>query len=52
MNAFEQVVAENTKIADKVLVMENGRITEQGTYDELAAAHGLFSELLTLSQDR
>lgn len=42
----------NTKIADRILVMEHGRITEQGSYDELADADGLFRELLTLSQDR
>lgn len=32
--------------------MEHGRITEQGSYDELADADGLFRELLPLSQDR
>ncbi|MFF7886417.1 ATP-binding cassette domain-containing protein [Streptomyces sp. NPDC020794] len=42
----------NTKIADRIIVMEHGRITEHGTYEELAGAGGLFAELLALSQDR
>ncbi|MCT7352802.1 ATP-binding cassette domain-containing protein [Streptomyces sp. 15-116A] len=43
---------ENTKIADHIIVMEHGRITEQGHYDDLVHAGGTFAELLTLSQDR
>lgn len=43
---------ENTRIADRIIVMEQGRITEQGTYDELAAGGGTFTELLALSHDR
>ncbi|MEU7015280.1 ATP-binding cassette domain-containing protein [Streptomyces sp. NPDC046385] len=43
---------ENTKIADHVVVMEHGRITEQGRYDDLVHAGGTFAELLALSQDR
>ncbi|MEV0448532.1 ATP-binding cassette domain-containing protein [Streptomyces sp. NPDC050600] len=43
---------ENTKIADHVVVMEHGRITEQGRYDDLVHACGTFAELLALSQDR
>ncbi|MGW0585538.1 ATP-binding cassette domain-containing protein, partial [Streptomyces sp. NPDC002920] len=42
----------NTKIADRILVMEHGRIAEQGTYDQLAAGGGLFAELLALSTNR
>ncbi|MEU2060994.1 ABC transporter ATP-binding protein [Streptomyces sp. NPDC013455] len=43
---------ENTKIADHIVVMEQGRITEQGRYDDLVHAGGTFAELLELSQDR
>ncbi|OKK08922.1 ABC transporter [Streptomyces sp. CB02400] len=43
---------ENTRIADHIVVMERGRITEQGTYDDLVHAAGTFADLLHLSQDR
>ncbi|TGB15410.1 ATP-binding cassette domain-containing protein [Streptomyces sp. MZ04] len=43
---------ENTKIADRVVVMERGRVTEQGSYDQLGNAGGLFAELLSLAKDR
>ncbi|MCX4986033.1 ATP-binding cassette domain-containing protein [Streptomyces sp. NBC_00572] len=43
---------ENTRIADHIIVMEQGRITEQGRYDDLAHGGGTFAELLELSQDR
>ncbi|WP_306326977.1 ATP-binding cassette domain-containing protein [Streptomyces venezuelae] len=43
---------ENTKIADHIIVMEQGRITEQGRYDDLAHGAGTFAELLELSRDR
>lgn len=43
---------ENTRIADHIVVMEQGRITEQGRYDDLVHAGGTFAELLELSQDR
>ncbi|MFC4606241.1 hypothetical protein ACFO9E_00125 [Streptomyces maoxianensis] len=43
---------ENTKVADHIVVMEEGRITAQGRYDDLVHAGGTFAELLELSQDR
>ncbi|WP_443076269.1 ABC transporter ATP-binding protein [Streptomyces sp. SP18ES09] len=43
---------ENTRIADHIVVMEQGRITEQGGYDDLVHGGGTFAELLRLSQDR
>ncbi|WP_435863303.1 ABC transporter ATP-binding protein [Streptomyces prunicolor] len=42
----------NTKIADRILVMDDGRIAEHGTYEQLAAGGGLFADLLALSTDR
>lgn len=43
---------ENTKIADHIVVMEEGRITEHGRYEDLIHAGGTFSDLLRLSQER
>ncbi|MEU2235374.1 ATP-binding cassette domain-containing protein [Streptomyces vietnamensis] len=43
---------ENTRIADHIVVMEHGRITEQGRYDDLVHGGGTFAELLELSRDR
>ncbi|WP_327111933.1 ATP-binding cassette domain-containing protein [Streptomyces sp. NBC_01341] len=43
---------ENTRLADRVVVMSEGRVTEQGTYDELVHAGGLFAELVALAKDR
>ncbi|TCR22941.1 ATP-binding cassette subfamily B protein [Streptomyces sp. BK205] len=43
---------ENTRIADEIVVMEEGRVTEHGTYEDLAAGGGTFARLLALSQDR
>ncbi len=43
---------ENTRLADHIVVLEHGRITEQGRYDDLVHAGGLFAELLALSSDR
>ncbi|WP_435228356.1 ATP-binding cassette domain-containing protein [Streptomyces sp. Tue6028] len=43
---------ENTRIADHIVVMEQGRLTEQGTYDDLVHAGGTFADLLRLSRER
>jgi ATP-binding cassette subfamily B protein len=43
---------ENTRLADRVVVMQHGRIVEQGRYDDLVAAGGLFAELVALAKDR
>lgn len=34
---------------DKIIVMDNGRIVEQGTHSELFAAKGLYYKLLNLN---
>jgi ATP-binding cassette subfamily B protein len=43
---------ENTRLADRVIVMRGGRIIEQGRYEELVHANGLFAELVALAKDR
>ena len=35
-----------TKIADRIMVMEQGKLVQMGTYNELVAADGKFRELL------
>lgn len=37
--------------ADRICVLEDGRLAEQGTYDELALADGVFARLLRSSHD-
>ncbi len=43
---------ENARIADRVIVLDGGRIVESGTSDSLLDASGLFAELYKLAQDR
>ena len=37
-----------TKTADKILVLQNGRITESGNHEELIAKKGYYYELVKL----
>ncbi|GAA0915243.1 ABC transporter ATP-binding protein [Streptomyces thermoalcalitolerans] len=43
---------ENTKVADHIVVMDQGRIAEQGRYEDLVHAGGVFADLLRLSRER
>jgi len=38
--------------ADRILVLEDGRIVQQGRHDELAATTGLYRELVSLQTER
>ena len=38
------------KKCDRILVLDGGRIAEEGTYDELIARDGLFAELVSRQQ--
>lgn len=37
-----------SKLADKILILKNGRIAEEGSHDELVAKGGYYSELVKL----
>ncbi|MFI6422915.1 hypothetical protein ACIBG6_36695 [Streptomyces sp. NPDC050842] len=43
---------ENARIADRIVVLDGGRIVESGTFESLLDAAGLFAELYKLSLDR
>ncbi|MFE7400649.1 hypothetical protein [Streptomyces sp. NPDC057557] len=40
----------NARVADRVVVLNNGSLAETGTYDELLRAGGLFAELHALQE--
>mgnify|MGYP003575608877 CR=1 FL=1 len=40
----------NLKIADHLYVMENGRIAEEGSFDELIEKNGVFAQLYNMQQ--
>ncbi|WP_327324277.1 ABC transporter ATP-binding protein/permease [Streptomyces sp. NBC_01210] len=43
---------ENARIADRIIVLDGGRVREEGTWQELMDLGGLLAELYKLSQDR
>jgi ATP-binding cassette subfamily B protein len=43
---------DNARIADRIVVLDRGRIVETGTFESLLDAAGLFAELCKLAQDR
>nr|WP_241266714.1 hypothetical protein [Streptomyces scabichelini] len=43
---------ENARIADLIVVLDQGRIAESDTFEALLDAGGIFAELYKLSQDR
>lgn len=42
---------ENCRLADRIIVLDKGRVIETGTFAELTALGGTFAELYGLSQD-
>ncbi|WKK27842.1 ATP-binding cassette domain-containing protein (plasmid) [Streptomyces olivoreticuli] len=40
----------NTRLADRIIVLDDGRVAETGTFDELIALGGLFFELYKLQE--
>ncbi|MFH8520623.1 hypothetical protein ACH4CE_37400 [Streptomyces gelaticus] len=42
----------NTRLADQIIVLDQGRISEMGTYDELIEQGAGFAEMLSLQEDR
>ncbi|QDQ09753.1 ABC transporter ATP-binding protein [Streptomyces spectabilis] len=43
---------ENARIADRIVVLDGGRVREEGDFEALMARGGLFAELYRLAQDR
>ncbi|WP_241845411.1 ATP-binding cassette domain-containing protein [Streptomyces silvensis] len=43
---------ENARIADRIIVLDQGRVAESDTFEALLDAGGIFAELYKLSQDR
>ena len=41
-----------TRMADTIFMLENGRILEQGSHDELMAHHGKYAEMFTLQAEK
>ncbi|MET9290614.1 ATP-binding cassette domain-containing protein [Streptomyces sp. NPDC003077] len=42
----------NTRLADRIVVLDRGRVSEMGTYEELMDQAGSFSEMVKLQENR
>ena len=42
----------SARISNKIIVLDNGIIAEQGTHEELLAHEGLYSKLYNLQRDK
>lgn len=42
----------NVAVADRIVVLDRGRVIQQGTFTELVDSPGLFRELWALQNDR
>ncbi|MGW0828749.1 hypothetical protein [Streptomyces sp. NPDC002845] len=47
-----QLLQRRLRLADRIIVLDQGRISEMGTYDELIEQAGGFFEMLKLQEDR
>lgn len=39
------------KDSDKIIVLDNGRLVEEGSHEELVAKQGLYNKLYTIQQE-
>ena len=45
-------IAVVTRMSNKIIVLDGGKITEQGTHDELVALDGLYAKLYNLQREK